>query len=351
MLIRPSFYSIFPPNVLNSLERVSVHLGDASGRVVQLRLQGDWVGAANQEQGIKLNLELLNPEDGSSVILNLTHRNLPLNLLMQVQSSLSSLSSDSSLRGLPAGNLTDFLLDQLSPGEMCSRLGSYVRDRAVTPTLLRPEYLSRLKVGAFAADYPSPLLQRNQTQTLYEKLNTIQESGACAGEIGHRQISALIEAVLGSYIAIEQVFKNPWCFAGAALPMLFSTQMAAWFRIACFVRESESAKTQGVLSSSRIGYPSDLVEAYLGKEDIPLIVAGGHQGLDSLLESYAQKRWIPFLKIPKRELHQDYLLRLIGKQLISKKDHWTSRGSQGRMARAALNLSHIRQCVPLIKAS
>lgn len=344
MLIRPSFYSVFPPNALNNKDVVTVHLGNAHGQVIQIRMLDSKVSSSNVTE-LRFELSI---ENAKPLILRLNYTGLPINLLMQVQAGLLDSQDYSSL---PAGNLSDFLLDQLSPGEMCSRLGSYVRDRTITSTLLGNEYLSRLKVSKpINVDEPDSFLKRNQTQTLHEKLISINEAGhdSCAGEVGSRQIAALIEAVLGSYVAIEEVFKNPLCFAGASLPMSFSTQMAAWLKLQDLIVAAKNKKPNGIFASSRITYSANAVEKFLSNEKIPLMVTGGHQGLDLILENYAQKQFIPIIKMPKRDLHQDHLLQLIGQQFISDKDHWKSRGAQGRMVFKAFELDHIKQCVPLI---
>ncbi|MBE0506063.1 MAG: hypothetical protein IBX50_04990 [Marinospirillum sp.] len=345
MPIHPSFYSVFPLGALKKRDQpTEIHLGDSSKSVVYLRVLSTSAGSEDGKHSVYLSIEVSSEEGVDPVTLNLTHRNMPLNLLMQVQSGLSD---HKNLKNLPMGNLVDFLLDQLNPGEMRSRLGSYIRNRDITPTLLRPEYLDRLKVSApcnYGALQPA-FKQRQQTLTLHEKLALINQIDTCAGEKAHQQTTALIEAVLGSHVAIEYVFASPWVFAGAALSMPFAVQMNAWTLLASMINQSGTKAATGLLSSSRINYPPESVEAFLD-QGISLIVVGGHQGLDALLEQCAAQRFIPLLKIPKRDQHQDRLLQLIGQQLISDKDHWTSRGAQGRMARTALQLAHIRQAVP-----
>lgn len=334
MLIRPSYYSIFPPNALVGQDAVNVHLGDAASSALQVRFLDRW----NEEQCLNVKLEV-GLEGAQPVALDLQYRNMPFNLLIQVQCFLS-LNPD--LRKIPAGNLTDFLLDQFSPGEMQSRLGSYVCDRSITPTLLRPEYLSRLKACFNSNDsLSSNDFNKPENFTLGDKL--------LAADSDH-QASVLIEAVLSSHTAIESVFENPWCFAGARLPIPFTKQMAAWSKLAHLVKNANSDKSLGILSSSRIKFSNDALESYLDThhQNAALIAAGGHQGLDTQLETYATEHAIPFIKIPKREQHQNYLLGLVGWQFITNKDHWTLRDAQGRMARKAVDLKHIKQCIPLL---
>lgn len=329
MLIRPSFYAVFPPNALKLHTPITIHLGDADGKDIQACLLSNRVTAdCKNNESIELKIELKVP-NAEPILLDIVYSNMNFNLLVQVQKALSA---NAQYRDIPAGNLADFILDQVRPGETYSRLGNYVRDRSTNQTVSRSGYLGRLKVNA---------------STLNEKLESIRQQGGCAGDIGRKQIKAIIEAVLGNYAATREVFKDPWCFAGASLPASFSTQMAAWSRIAELISHSNTSESKGVLSSSRITYSKDAVQNFLNQQDIPLAIVGGHQWLDVLLKEHAEQNGIPLLKVPKRQQHQDFLLRLIGQQLISEKDHWTSRGAQGRMARSALGCDHIKQHIPV----